>query len=80
MKLNRSYVLIGCVALAALMAVGIIAFALRKDAPDPEAKDENVSSAEKGKKDIEECIAIARESIDSGNALKTFQKFVELNS
>ena len=51
MKLNRSYVLIGCVALAALMAVGIIAFALRKDAPDPEAKDENVSSAEKGKKD-----------------------------
>ncbi len=51
MKLNRSYVLIGCVALAALMAVGIIAFALRKDAPDPEAKDENAPSAEKGKKD-----------------------------
>jgi len=35
---------------------------------------------EKGKKSIEECIAIARESIDSGNALKTFKKFVELNS
>ena len=35
---------------------------------------------EKGEKSIEECIAIARESIDSGAALKTFQKFVELNS
>jgi anthranilate phosphoribosyltransferase len=35
---------------------------------------------EKGKKSIEECIEIARESIDSGNALKTFKKFVELNS
>ena len=35
---------------------------------------------EKGKKDIMECIAIARESIDSGSALKTFKKFVELNS
>lgn len=35
---------------------------------------------ERGKKDIEECVAIARESIDSGRALKTFRKFVELNS
>ena len=35
---------------------------------------------EKGKKDIEECIEIARESIDSGKALDTFKKFVELNS
>ena len=35
---------------------------------------------EKGGKTIEECIAIARESIDSGNALRTFKKFVELNS
>ena len=35
---------------------------------------------EKGAKTIEECIAIARESIDSGAALKTFKKFAELNS
>jgi len=35
---------------------------------------------ERGEKDIEECIAIARESIDSGAALRTFKKFVELNS
>lgn len=35
---------------------------------------------EKGKKSIEECVEIARESIDSGNALSTFKKFVELNS
>jgi len=35
---------------------------------------------EKGKKPIEECIEIARESIDSGKALATFKKFVELNS
>ena len=34
---------------------------------------------EKGKKSIEECIAIARESIDSGAALSTFKKFVVLN-
>lgn len=34
---------------------------------------------EKGKKDIEECVEIARESIDSGKALATFKKFVELN-
>lgn len=34
---------------------------------------------EKGKKDIHECIEIARESIDSGKALATFKKFVELN-
>ena len=35
---------------------------------------------EKGKKSIEECVEIARESIDSGKALATFKKFVELNS
>ena len=35
---------------------------------------------EKGKKDIEECVEIARESIDSGKALTKFKKFVELNS
>lgn len=35
---------------------------------------------EQGKKGIEECVEIARESIDSGKALATFKKFVELNS
>ena len=35
---------------------------------------------ERGQKSIEECIDIARESIDSGAALRTFKKFVELNS
>lgn len=35
---------------------------------------------EKGRKSIDECVEIARESIDSGNALNTFKKFVELNS
>ena len=35
---------------------------------------------ERGKKDIDECIEIARQSIDSGSALRTFKKFVELNS
>ena len=35
---------------------------------------------EKGQKPIEECIEIARESIDSGRALQTFKTFVELNS
>ncbi len=35
---------------------------------------------EGGRKSIEECIAIARESIDSGAALRTFHKFVEINS
>ena len=35
---------------------------------------------EKGKKDIEECVEIARESIDSGKALATFKKLVEFNS
>lgn len=34
---------------------------------------------EKGQKSIEECINIARESIDSGAALATFRKFVEYN-
>lgn len=35
---------------------------------------------EKGKKSIEECIDIARESLDSGKALSTFRRFVEINS
>ena len=35
---------------------------------------------ERGQKSIEEGIEIARDSIDSGKALKTFRKFVELNS
>lgn len=34
---------------------------------------------EKGKKSIEECVEIARESIDSGKALATFRKFAEIN-
>lgn len=29
---------------------------------------------------IEECVAIARESLESGKALKTFRKFIELNA
>ncbi len=35
---------------------------------------------EKGKKSIEECVEIARESIDSGKALATFREFAEINS
>ena len=35
---------------------------------------------EKGKKSIEECIDIVRESLDSGKALSTFRRFVEINS
>ena len=35
---------------------------------------------ERGQKSIDDCIQIARESIDSGAALRTFKKFVELNS
>lgn len=35
---------------------------------------------EKGKKSIEECIDIARESLDSGKALSIFRRFVEINS
>lgn len=31
-------------------------------------------------KRIEECVAIARESLESGKALKTFHKFIELNA
>lgn len=34
---------------------------------------------ERGQKAIEECIDIARESLDSGRAKDTFRKFVELN-
>lgn len=35
---------------------------------------------EKGRKSIEECVEIARESIYSGKALATFRKFAEINS
>lgn len=35
---------------------------------------------EHGKKDIMECLDLAHESIDSGRALDTFRRFVELNS
>ena len=35
---------------------------------------------EKGEKTIEECLDIARQSIESGAALKVFRKFVEINS
>ena len=35
---------------------------------------------ERGQKSLDDCIQIARESIDSGAALRTFKKFVELNS
>ncbi len=34
---------------------------------------------EAGKKTIEECLAIARESLESGKALATLKKFIELN-
>lgn len=34
---------------------------------------------EGGKKDIDECLAIARYSLESGQALATFKKFVEIN-
>lgn len=36
--------------------------------------------AERGRKGIEECIDMARESLDSGRALAAFRRFVELNS
>lgn len=39
-----------------------------------------IQVCEQGKKSIEECIAIARESIESGKALATFKKFAEINS
>lgn len=39
-----------------------------------------IQAMEKGKKSIEECVEIARESIDSGKALATFRKFAEINS
>ena len=34
---------------------------------------------EKGQKTIEECLAMARESIDSGRALATLNKFIQYN-
>lgn len=39
-----------------------------------------INVLDKGKKSFDDCIAIARESLDSGNALATFKKFVSLNS
>lgn len=39
-----------------------------------------IQTFERGRKPIEECLDIARESIDSGRALATFRKFRELNS
>lgn len=39
-----------------------------------------IQTFEQGKKSIDECIAIARESIESGKALATFKKFREINS
>ena len=39
-----------------------------------------IQTFERGKKSIEECIAIARESLESGKALATFKKFREINS
>lgn len=35
---------------------------------------------ERGQKSIDECIEIARESIDSGTALNAFRRFVTINS
>ena len=35
---------------------------------------------ERGQKSIDECIEIARESIDSGAALNAFRRFVTINS
>lgn len=35
---------------------------------------------EAGKKDIDECVAIARESLESGKALQILKKFIEVNS
>lgn len=35
---------------------------------------------EAGKKPIDECLAIARESLESGKALQTLNKFIEINS
>ncbi len=39
-----------------------------------------IQVVEKGQKPIDECVAIARESLDSGKALATFRHFVEINS
>ena len=39
-----------------------------------------IMTLEKGKKDIFECMEIAKDSIESGKALNTFKKFVKYNS
>ncbi len=38
-----------------------------------------ISVLEKGKKPLDECVALARESIDSGKAEQTFKKFLSIN-
>lgn len=38
-----------------------------------------IQTLERNAKHLDECVAIARESIESGKALATFKKFVELN-
>ena len=38
-----------------------------------------IQAMESGQKDINECLAIARESLESGRALQTLKKFVEIN-
>ena len=57
-------------------SVCMVASAIR---PDKRA-GLGIQVMEKGQKSIEECVEIARESIDSGKALATFKKFVEINS
>lgn len=39
-----------------------------------------VQVLEGGKKEIDECVALARESVESGKALEAFKKYVEINS
>ena len=68
---------------AGILEVGPNHSYLRTSGYLPGPNDIYVSSAqvmEKGLKSIEECVEIARESIDSGKALATFKKFVEINS
>lgn len=58
-----------------------------EDKAEPSQKNVVIANAafaiqvlEAGKKDIEECVAIARESLESGKALQVLKKFVEINS
>lgn len=57
-----------------------------EDTAEPSQKNVVIANAafaiqicEDGKKDINECVAIARESIESGKALETLKKFIEYN-